>query len=283
MFCESSCINASDISQGEEGYAVKDDLNVDSDVLNDDRFPLSSKYDSTWLIDGCFGGNPLWLAEWLCHDAKLHPGMRVLDLGCGRAKSSIFLAREFGVKVCAADMWIKPSENERRICEAGLQDDITPLWADARNLPFPHGYFDAILAFDSFQYFGTDMLFLPYIVQFLKPTGMLGFASAGLVQDFRNGVPEHLSQFWTSDAWCLRTSEWWREHWTRTGLVDLESAETMTEGWRLWLKWAKATNCSDWYLKTLEHDAGQYLGYIRVSATRRPDTPHLTYDLRTGN
>lgn len=208
--------------------------------------------------------------------------MRVLDLGCGRAKSSVFLARESGVKVCAADLWIKPSDNWKRICEAGVQQHVTPLSADARDLPFPHGHFDAIVGFDSFQYFGTDMLFLPYIVQFLKPGGVLGFASAGLVQDFAEGVPAHLSRFWTSDAWCLRTSEWWRDHWTRTGLVNVELAETMPEGWRWWLKWAKATDCSDWYLQTLDQDAGRYLGYIRILATVCPDAPRLPCDLRTG-
>ena len=72
--------------------AVDDESDISADTLNDDRFPLSSKYDSDWLVDGCFGGNPLWLAKWLCRDVKLHPGMRVLDLGCGRAKSSVFLA-----------------------------------------------------------------------------------------------------------------------------------------------------------------------------------------------
>ncbi|NND99350.1 MAG: class I SAM-dependent methyltransferase [Pirellulaceae bacterium] len=260
-----------------------DDSSISADPLRDDGFPLASKYDPKWLIDGCYGANPLWLAEWLCRDASLRPGMNVLDLGCGRAKSSVFLARDFRVKVWAADIWNKPTDNWHRICEAGVQDDVTPLWADARDLPFPHGFFDAILAFDSFQYYGTDTLFLPYIVQFLKPAGILGFASAGLVQNFENGVPEHLSRFWTSDAWCLRTSQWWRDHWTRTGLVNVDLAETMSDGWRLWHKWATATNCSDWYLQTLERDAGQYLGYIRVIASRHPDTPHLPYDLRTGH
>lgn len=261
---------------------MANDSEVSADVLRDGRFPLSSAYDAKWLIDGCFGANPLWLAEWLCRDVELRPGMRVLDLGCGRAKSSVFLAREFGVHVWASDTWIKPTENWQRLCEAGVQNEVTPLFADARNLPFPHGFFDAILAFDSFQYFGTDALFLPYIVQFLKPTGLLGFASAGLTREFVDGIPQHLSRFWTSDAWSLQTSEWWRAHWTRTGLVDVDVAGTMDEGWRLWLKWARATSCSDWYLDTLEQDAGRHLGYVRVLARRRPDTPHLPHDLRTG-
>ena len=37
--------------------------------------------------------------------------MRVLDLGCGLAMSSIFLRREFDVQVWATDLWFNASEN----------------------------------------------------------------------------------------------------------------------------------------------------------------------------
>src|SRR5437763_11252 len=86
------------------------------------QFPRSSNYDPQWLIDTAMGPHVLWLAEWVGQAMDLQPGMRVLDLGCGRAASSIFLAREFGVTVCAADLWIKPSENWRRVIDAGLAD-----------------------------------------------------------------------------------------------------------------------------------------------------------------
>jgi hypothetical protein len=61
------------------------------------RFPRASKYDTQWMIDNAMGPNVLWLTEWLCEAVELKPGMRVLDLGCGKAASSIFLAREFGL------------------------------------------------------------------------------------------------------------------------------------------------------------------------------------------
>ena len=54
------------------------------------------------------GPNVLWLTEALTQVLPLEPGMRVLDLGCGAAISSIFLARELGVQVWAADLWIEP-------------------------------------------------------------------------------------------------------------------------------------------------------------------------------
>lgn len=246
------------------------------------RFPRSATYSTDWLTDGSFGANPLWLAEWVCEQVDLRPGMRVLDLGCGRAKSSIFLAREFAVDVWAADLWIRPDENARRIQEAGVADHVTALSANARDLPFARGFFDAILAFDSFQYFGTDDLFLPYIIQFLRPTGTLGFASAGLMREMSKVVPDHLKRFWTPDAWCLHTALWWRRHWERTGLVDVRHADTMDEGCSAWLAWARACNCPSWYVDALKYDDGRYLGYVRGIARRLYEAPCLDYDLNTG-
>jgi len=108
----------------------------------------------------------------------LKPGMRVLDLGCGRAKSSVFLAREFGVQVTAVDLMITATENLQRIRQAGLEGQITPLQCDARALPFAAEAFDAIIAIDSFFYFGTDALYLNYLANFVREGGWIGMAGA---------------------------------------------------------------------------------------------------------
>src|SRR5205085_559968 len=55
-----------------------------------------SAYDPRWIIDNQMGPHPLWLMEWLCEAFDLPARARVLDLGCGKALTSIFLAREFG-------------------------------------------------------------------------------------------------------------------------------------------------------------------------------------------
>ena len=53
-----------------------------------DRFPLASRYHPDWVLASASGGaNALWLTEWLAEAIELRPGMRVLDLGCGRAMS----------------------------------------------------------------------------------------------------------------------------------------------------------------------------------------------------
>src|SRR5215472_3259704 len=100
-------------------------------------FPRSAKYDLEWIRSSISGGaNSLWLAEWLAARMDLHSGMRVLDLGCGRAASSIFLHREFGFQVLATDLWFSATENLKRIQEAGVDRGVFPIHADARSLPF---------------------------------------------------------------------------------------------------------------------------------------------------
>jgi cyclopropane fatty-acyl-phospholipid synthase-like methyltransferase len=133
-----------------------------------ERFPRSLQYHPDWVLAAVSGAaNALWVTEWLTSALDLRPGMRVLDLGCGRASSSIFLRREFGAQVWATDLWFSASENMRRIEDAGVADGVFPLNADARSLPFASDFFDAIVCIDSFSYFGTDDLYLSYLARFV--------------------------------------------------------------------------------------------------------------------
>src|SRR5206468_1243873 len=156
-------------------------------------FPRSSRYHPEWVLAHASGGaNALWMIEWLTAALDLRPGMRVLDLGCGRASSSIFLRREFGVQVWATDLWFSASENIRRIRDAGVEDGVFPIHADARSLPFAEEFFDAIVCIDSYIYYGTDDLYLNYLARFVQPGGVLGIAGAGLMREIDGPVPEHL-------------------------------------------------------------------------------------------
>ena len=57
-----------------------------------DRFPRASGYNPEWVLAGVSGGaNDLYLAKWLAEALELRAGMRVLDLGCGRAISSAYV------------------------------------------------------------------------------------------------------------------------------------------------------------------------------------------------
>lgn len=249
-----------------------------------ERFPRTSRYHPEWLLArlGSGSANALVLAEWLAEVLDLRPGMRVLDLGCGPAMSSIFLSREFGVQVWATDLWFNPSENLQRIRDAGVEDTVFPIQSDARTLPFADDFFDAIVSFDSFVYYGTDDHYLNYLARFVKPGGAVGIAGAGMTQEIEGiVVPEHLREWWTGDSnigWCLHSAAWWRRHWEKTGIMDVEVAETMADGWQHWLDWHKIIapdNSAE--IKALEADRGRYLGYVRLVGRRRTDAKLLDH------
>ncbi len=243
------------------------------ELLFSERFSRSSRYNPDWIIACVSGGaNSLWMTEWLAEALNLRPGMRVLDLGCGRAASSIFLCRECGVQVWATDLWFSATENLQRIRDAGVEDGVFPIHADARSLPFAAEFFDAAVSIDSFPYYGTDDLYLSYLARFLKPGGQVGIAGAGLMREIEGPLPDHLREWWTPDLWCLHSAAWWRRHWERTDLMDIELADTLPDGWRLWRDWHTVIapdNATE--IQTLEADRGDYLGYVRLVGRRRPE------------
>jgi cyclopropane fatty-acyl-phospholipid synthase-like methyltransferase len=244
--------------------------------LANERFPRASTYHPDWVLAGVGGGaNPLWLTEWLSEALDLRPGMRVLDLGCGRALSSIFLHREFGVQVWAADLWFSPTENHRRIQGAGVADAVFPIHADARALPFAAEFFDAIVSIDSFFYYGTDDLYLNDLARLVKPGGPIAIAGAAMLQEIDSTIPEHLQAWWAQDRpVCLHSAPWWRRHWERSGILDVEVADTLPDGWQFWRSWLQAVAPENTVeIAALEADQGRYFGYVRAVGRRRADAP----------
>ena len=234
------------------------------------RFPRSNAYNPKWIEASVSGGaHSLWLTEWLTSAMELRPGMRVLDLGCGKAASSIFLHREFGVQVWATDLWFNAGENFQRIRDAGVENAVFPIHADARALPFAAEFFDAIMSIDSFVYYGTDNLYLNYLAQFLKPDGLIGIAGAGLTQEIGE-IPDHLREWWEPSMCCLHSARWWRSHWERSQIASVQLADEMPEGWRVWLDWQQAVCPNNSVeIAALKADRGRYLGYIRAIGHRK--------------
>jgi len=247
-------------------------MSPDERLVNE-RFPRSSAYHPDWVLSAVSGGaNSLWLTEWLTGAMDLRPEMRVLDLGCGRGASSIFLHRELGVQVWAVDLWFDAAERLARVRDAGAADGVFPLHADARGLPFAAPFFDAVVSIDSYVYYGTDDLYLNYLARFVKPGGQIGIAGSGLVDELDGPVPEHLAAWWEPSLACLHSAAWWRRHWERSGILDVEVADTMPDGWRRWLDWqhvASPDNTTE--IEAVDADAGRHLGYVRAVGRRRPD------------
>ena len=125
------------------------------------HYPKSKKYDTQALQAKIMGPNPVKLEEELLLAHKIPAGAVVCDLGSGQGLTSAFLAKEYGFRVYAADLWSEPEENRAFFREMGLSDEqITAVKADAAALPFPKAFFDAVVSTDSYNYFGRDPAYL---------------------------------------------------------------------------------------------------------------------------
>jgi cyclopropane fatty-acyl-phospholipid synthase-like methyltransferase len=217
-------------------------------------------YDTNWLVNVSLGPNVLWLAESLCEHMALEPGARVLDLGCGKGASSIFLAREYDVSVVAVDTLIDPTEIFRQVEKFGLTQKILPLRADARRLPFPKRYFDAVVSLNAFQYFGTDDMYLPDLAKFVRPGGRVGIVVPGLMQELVD-CPSYFSPAWHAYFPLSHSAAWWQQHWERARF-EVELADVIPGAWQPW---------ADWYDLRVAHQVGPQGMNLSEAAMLRAD------------
>ena len=212
------------------------------DHLTRDAYPKSSKYDAKWLVDLDMGPHPLWLLEDLATDLDLRPGMRVLDLGSGLGATSVFLAREYGVRVIAADLWVDPTEAAGVFRKEGVDDRVLAMRVDAHALPFGRGSFDAIVSIDAWEYFGTADSYPPYLAKFLSPGGQLGVATPALTSEVRElgEIPEHIDRVVGAESAAWHTAEWLRSQWDFSRAFASVTARTQDDGCANWLLWERA-------------------------------------------
>jgi len=216
------------------------------------HYPLTEKYDYNWIQENWMGPHPLWLLEDLCEHLCLKPGMKVLDMGCGKGLTSVFLAKEYGVIVFANDLWIPATENLRRFEQAGVADKVYPIHAEAHALPYAEGFFDAVIAIDCYHYFSTsESYFVDVFSKLVKPGGQLGIVVPGLRREFEKGYPETLKELWIPEYNTFHSKDWWRTLWEKTGICEITAVYDMADSRDIWQQWA------DWSVENFERVFGE--------------------------
>ena len=216
------------------------------------KYPRTEKYDSAWIEKNWMGPNPLWLLEDLCQHLELRPGMKVLDMGCGKGLTSIFLAKEYGVTVFANDLWISATDNLKRFEEAGIADKVFPIHAEAHALPYAEGFFDAVIAVDCYHYFGaSETYFVDVFSKLAKPGGQLAIVVPGLKREFEKGYPPTLEKLWFPELYAFHSNKWWRNLWEKTGLCEITACYDLEDTKSLWQPWA------DWSIENFEKEFGE--------------------------
>ncbi|MFC5271796.1 SAM-dependent methyltransferase [Adhaeribacter terreus] len=243
-------------------------------------FPRATTYDPQWVQQHSMGENVLFNLESLTEKLKLKPGMRVLDLGCGKAISSVFLATEFGVQVWAVDEAIPATENLERIEEGKVADKVFPIQADARALPFAENYFDAIIVVDSYTYFGTDEKYLPYICRFLKPDGVIAIVDVCFTREIETlkQVPAFLRKDFQHYWYFIHSVAWWKKLWEKTGLVEITCAEELP-GKELvrkeYVRYFEDKPKKDAFARALMQDKEHLISFFRLIGRRTSQEAYL--------
>ena len=179
------------------------------------------------------GPNVLWLTEALCDVMALEPGMARARSGLRACRELDLPRAQLGVQVVAADLWISPTETWRRIVEAGCESQVIPLHAEAHELKFAHGYFDAIVSLDAYHYFGGDAAYLGTLTPFLRPGGQLGIVVPG-VRDEGDRLPPHLEPFVFEGYNAALHRLVGASTGSCSGLVTVERADWIDDGWTDW-------------------------------------------------
>ncbi len=166
---------------------------------------------------------------------------RTLDLGCGYALTSMFIANETDAEhVYAFDLWIPATENYLRIRENGLEDKIIPIHGDAMDMPFAQAYFDAIVSVDAYHYFGCkEGIFTDKIWPYVKKGGSVLIAVPGLKEQ-PQGELKQLFETWAEgdDSALFKTAAWWekllKDECKDRCSIEVKEAECFDIAWQEW-------------------------------------------------
>ena len=232
------------------------------------KYNLSKKYETKELMAKIMGPNPIKLEEELMTGNKTPKGAKVCDLGSGQGLTSVFLAKEYGFKVYAADLWSDPKENAKFFADMGLADtQIVPVKADACNLPFEKEFFDAVVSVDSYNYFGRDDGYLDEkLLPFVKPGGYIYIAIPGMKKDCHDNLPPELLLSWTPEQLeYMHDVEYWEnimKKSTGAEIISVSEMESNDEVWDDWLKQENEYARGD--RKSMEAGGGKYLNFIKI-------------------
>ena len=237
------------------------------------KYTKSEKYDSNFIKENMMGPNPLKMLEELFAFHRIAPNSTVLDLGCGRAITSAFMAKEYGLRVFATDLWIGATDNKRRFDSLGLtSEQIIPIHAEAHDLPYAEEFFDAVVCVDAYHYFGCDEEYLgKHLLPLVKPGGYLLFVVPGLKNDIHHNIPPEMLLSWTAeDIETLHDAAYWRKMLEMTDGIKIISVYEMDGFDEFWNDWLA---CDNEYAvgdrKSMEAGAGKYMNFISMIVQRQ--------------
>ena len=202
------------------------------------NYPELDGYSRNDIYHDFFGGGGLYLAVRMLRLMHLQPGQKVLDLGCGKGESSVFMAKHYGVHVTALDLWTTAEFLTQKFAERGLISQTSAIQMDAtQSLPFAKNEFDGIFCMNSFNFYGANPGFLAHLLKHLKPGGRLCIGSEVLSVEFTPEQLNHppfvyafklppLHEDWdvfNGDFLKQHSPGWWKDFFQESGMLGVEA------------------------------------------------------------
>ncbi|MFF1509624.1 SAM-dependent methyltransferase [Streptomyces sp. NPDC058326] len=140
------------------------------------------------------------LTDLMTDRLRVGPGSRVLDLGCGTGRPALRIADRTGADVTGISISHKQVERATVLAaDRDLTDRVRFERADAMDLPFAAGSFDAVIALESIIHMPDRARVLRQVARVLRPGGRLVltdfFERAPIPDAGRPAVERYLREF----------------------------------------------------------------------------------------
>ena len=201
----------------------------------------ADKYKKFFTDQFLMGPNSVRLLVEMLEKCPIDAGLRILDLGCCKGLSSLFLTKETKAQVFAVDLWVSATENYEQFKKWDVDNTVVPIHSDANDLPFANEFFDVVVSIDSFHYFANHKgFFKSKILPLVKKGGKVIIAMPGLKNEIHGCEPELILEWVNgeeSEYEFYHSREWWRsvlrenEDFKIVDEFDLDSFDISWQDW----------------------------------------------------
>jgi ubiquinone/menaquinone biosynthesis C-methylase UbiE len=155
----------------------------------------------------------------LCQISK---GKYVLDVGCGVGRTPIIFTKQYGCRMMGIDLSPRMVEwSRKRARSERVADEVELRVADAQQLPFEDGLFDAVFTESVMAFVPDRRKALGEFMRVTKPGGFIGLNESSWLQ---TPVPPELVEYLYSGFFSgarLETTDYWNDLLAASGLKDI--------------------------------------------------------------
>lgn len=158
------------------------------------------------------------MAERAAEKLRLHPGVRLLDIGCGLGGPAFYFARTWGAIVTGVDALDTMAEEALRRARERDVPNVEFLHGDILGLALDAAGFDAVYSKDAFLHIPDKPALFAKIRALLKPGGTLCFV------DYLRGSPRggvEFEEYVAASAYSLLTFDAYTRLIRDSGLTEV--------------------------------------------------------------